>query len=64
MADRRDYGPAGCAEGCATRGAALVGVLLAVAALLPLGRRPRFDTPCDCGHMSSECTKREDGTCG
>lgn len=38
--------------------------------LIPINERPvtcpltrGFDTPCACGHMSSECTKREDGMC-
>lgn len=31
---RRDYGPAGCAEGCATRGAQLLVILGALVALV------------------------------
>jgi hypothetical protein len=40
MADdfRRDYGPAGCAEGCATRGAQL---MIVVGLLFALIRRKR-----------------------
>lgn len=24
----------------------------------------RFDVPCDCGKASSNCTRKEDGSCG
>lgn len=45
-----------------------LGCVLAWAAGRPMTRKPvtpvRFDVPCVCGKASSNCTKKEDGSCG
>jgi hypothetical protein len=43
MADdvRKDYGPAGCAEGCATRSAQMVMLVAVLAAMVARSRKGR-----------------------